>query len=160
MGDMVTAANSAEIKAAARAAGADRCIARLPHGYGNLLTNWFENGAELSLGEWQRIALARAFLRQAPIILLDEPTSAMDSWAEADWLERFRVLARGRTVLLISHRFSTAMHADTIHVMWEGRIVESGSHHQLLGLAGLYAQSWAAQMRDISLSPAAAGHRR
>jgi ATP-binding cassette subfamily B protein len=158
LGDIEGAANSAEIKAAARAAGADRCIARLPHGYGNLLGKWFENGAELSLGEWQPIALARAFLRQAPIILLDEPTCAMDSWAEADWLQRFRVLARGRTVLLISHRFTTAMHADTIHVMCEGRIVESGSHHQLLGLAGLYAQSWAAQMRDISLSPAAAGH--
>ena len=148
LGDLHAPATAAELEAAARAAGAEPCIAQLPRGYANLLGKWFENGAELSPGEWQRLALARAFLRQAPIILLDEPTSAMDSWAEADWLERFRTLARGRTVLLISHRFTTAMRADTIHVMCDGRIVESGNHEQLLQMAGLYAQSWAAQMRE------------
>jgi ATP-binding cassette, subfamily B, bacterial len=150
VGGREKAVTRAEIEAAAGSAGASECIARLPQQYQNLLGMWFEGGAELSVGEWQRIALARAFLRQAPILLLDEPTSAMDSWAEVDWLERFRVLARGHTVLIITHRFTTAMRADTIHVMTEGRIVESGTHDQLIALAGLYAQSWTAQMRNIS----------
>src|SRR5207249_2982311 len=114
-------------------------------GYETLLGKWFAGGVELSVGEWQRIALARAFLRQAPILLLDEPTSAMDSWAEADWLKRFRSFAAGRTVIVITHRFTTAMRADVIHVMTEGRIVESGSHDELLARRGSYAEAWALQ---------------
>ncbi len=136
------------IEEAARTAGAEDIVHRLPQRYDNPLGKWFVNGAELSVGEWQRIALARAFFRQAPIILLDEPTSAMDPWAEADWLDRFSRLAQGRTVLIITHRFTTAMHADVIHVMADGRIVESGSHAELLARGGDYAQSWAAQMRE------------
>ncbi len=136
------------IEEAAQAAGAEDIVHRLPQKYDNPLGKWFVNGAELSVGEWQRIALARAFFRQAHIILLDEPTSAMDPWAEADWLDRFSRLAQGRTVLIITHRFTTAMHADVIHVMAEGRIVESGSHAELLAQGGQYAQSWAAQMRE------------
>jgi ATP-binding cassette, subfamily B, bacterial len=103
---------------------------------------------ELSIGEWQRVALARAFLRRAPIIVLDEPTSAMDSWAEADWMSRFRALADGRTAIIITHRFTTAMQADVIHVLDDGRIIESGNHQELLARGGRYAQSWAAQMRN------------
>jgi ABC-type nitrate/sulfonate/bicarbonate transport system ATPase subunit len=87
-------------------------IHRLPNSYENLLGHWFDKGVELSVGEWQRLALARAFVRQAPIVILDEPTSAMDPWAEADWLRHFRELAAGRTALLITHRFTTAMLAD------------------------------------------------
>ena len=123
-------------------------VSRLPEKEQTLLGRWFAGGTELSVGEWQRIALARAFLRRAPIIILDEPTSALDPWAEADWLERFRELARGRTSIIITHRFTTAMHADVIHVMDRGRIVESGSHHRLLEQSGLYAESWS---RQISL---------
>ncbi len=136
-----------EVEDAARAAGADEPVGRLPQGYDTLLGKWFAGGMELSVGEWQRLALARAFLRQAPILLLDEPTSAMDSWAEADWHERFRQLAAGRTVLIITHRFTTAMRADIIHVMAEGRIAESGSHQELLARGGLYAQSWTTQRK-------------
>jgi ATP-binding cassette subfamily B protein len=143
-------AGRAEVEAAARAAGADEPVARLPGGYDTLLGKWFEGGTELSAGEWQRLALARAFLRQAPLLLLDEPTSAMDSWAEAEWHERFRRLAAGRTVLIITHRFTTAMRADIIHVMAGGRVVESGSHPELLARGGPYARSWAAQMRGES----------
>lgn len=135
------------VQEAARFAGADEPINRLPQGYNTQLGRWFKGGMELSVGEWQRIALGRAFLRHAPIIILDEPTSAMDPWAEADWLVRFRRMAAGRTAILITHRFTTAAFADVIHVMDEGRIVESGQHHALLEQAGPYAASWKEQMR-------------
>ena len=135
-----------EIQAAVEAAGAEEIVSRLADGYGSLLGRWFAGGTELSVGEWQRIALARAFLRHAPIIILDEPTSALDPWAEADWLERFRKLAVGRTAIVITHRFTTAMHADVIHVMESGRIVESGTHEDLLFQNGRYCESWKRQM--------------
>ena len=147
MGDLPAKPRLADIEAAARGAGAHEIIARLPRGYDTQLGKWFADGTELSAGEWQRIALARAFLRQAPIVVLDEPTSFMDSWAEAKWLARFRKLVEGRTAVIITHRFTTAMQADMIHVMDEGQIVESGSHAELLAQAGLYAQSWRAQMQ-------------
>ncbi|MBM2813157.1 MAG: Xenobiotic-transporting ATPase [Chloroflexi bacterium] len=146
LGDLTAQPSAAEIEAAARASGAAELIDRLPEGYDTLLGKWFVSGTELSVGEWQRIALARAFLRQAPLILLDEPTSAMDSWAEADWIKRFRSLAAGRTVIIITHRFTTAMRADVIHVMAEGQIDESGRHDELVALGGRYAQSWEGQM--------------
>jgi ATP-binding cassette subfamily B protein len=135
-----------EIEAAARAAGADRPITRLPDGYDTVLSKWF-GSTELSVGEWQRVALARAFLRQASIIVLDEPTSAMDSWAEAEWLARFHQLVVGRTTIIITHRFTTAMQADIIYVMDAGQVIESGSHETLLTLNGRYAQSWNTQMQ-------------
>jgi len=134
------------VRSAARVAGADDIVQGLPDGYDTLLGKWFANGTELSAGEWQRLALARAFFRQAPILLLDEPTSAMDPWAEAEWLESFLELAGGRTTLMITHRFTTAMRADVIHVMEQGCIVESGNHEELLRKGGRYATSWAAQM--------------
>ena len=134
------------IEAAAREAGADAPIRRLPDAYEAVLGKWF-GGAELSAGEWQRLALARAFLRQAEFIILDEPTSAMDSWAEADWLLRFRQLVAGRTALIITHRFTTALQADVIHVMDKGRIVESGSHEELLASQGSYEASWTRQLK-------------
>lgn len=148
-GDLKVDPSDAEIQNAIRAAGAEEIVARLPNKEQTLLGRWFAGGTELSVGEWQRIALARAFLRHAPIIILDEPTSALDPWAEADWLERFRKLAIGRTAIIITHRFTTAMHADVIHVMDRGRIVESGSHHRLLEQNGLYAESWTRQIMSI-----------
>ena len=145
-GDIDRSPDAGRIETAARASGADTPINRLPEGYDAMLGKWF-GGAELSGGEWQRLALARAFLRQAELIILDEPTSAMDSWAEADWLARFRSLVAGRTALIITHRFTTAMQADIIHVMDRGHIVESGTHRQLLDAEGRYATSWKQQMR-------------
>jgi ATP-binding cassette subfamily B protein len=141
-GDLQHQPNDREIEEAIHAAGATDSLARLPEGLATLLGKSFEMGTELSVGEWQRIALARAFLRKAPIILLDEPTSALDPWAESDWLERFRLLASSRTAVIITHRLTTAMHADVIYVMRDGRVVESGSHETLIKIAGLYAESW------------------
>jgi ATP-binding cassette, subfamily B, bacterial len=155
LGDIRAAADQQKIEAAARGSGAHEVIARLPQGYDTLLGRWFPNGTGLSGGEWQRMALARAFFRQSPFVILDEPTSFMDSWAEAEWLKRFRTLVQGRTALVITHRFTTAMQADVIHVMDQGRIVESGTHETLLAGDGPYAKSWMAQMQagsDLSHS--------
>jgi len=145
MGDISGKKDFAGLQGAAESAGATGFIERLPQSYETVLGKWF-GGAELSVGEWQRIALARAYFRQADIVVLDEPTSAMDSWSEVEWLARFRKLVEGRTALMITHRFTTAMHADIIHVMHEGRIVESGTHGELLAAEGLYAESWRAQV--------------
>lgn len=148
-GDLHAGHGRAEIEAAARASGADVPIARLSDGYDTVLSKWFGQ-TELSVGEWQRVALARAFLRRASIVVLDEPTSAMDSWAETEWMARLRQLVAGQTAIIITHRFTTAMQADVIYVMEAGRIVESGTHAELLALNGCYAQSWWAQMRVSS----------
>jgi len=148
LGDITTLFNPTEIEAAAKGAGIHEKITHLPQGYDSPLGKWFPGGSDLSGGEWQRLALARAFSRKAPLIILDEPTSAMDPWAEFDWLERFREMATGRTAIVITHRFTLAMRADIIHVMRAGRIVESGSHDELLSQKGLYAESWQTQMQS------------
>lgn len=140
------------IPVAAAQAGAEEVVHRLPLGYETPLGVWFAGGTDLSVGEWQRLALARAYLRRAPIMVLDEPTSAMDPWAEAEWFRSFRQLAEGRTVLLITHRFTTARFADHICVMDQGRVQESGSHESLLSLGGAYARSWRAQMTGFEAS--------
>lgn len=149
MGDLWRKPSAPEIEAAARSADAHELISNLPNGYDTQLGRAFADGEELSGGEWHRIATARAYLRKSPIIVLDEPTSMMDSWAEAEWFARFRELARRNTAVVITHRFSIAMRADIIHVMEDGRIVESGTHHELISINGLYARSWAAQMQAI-----------
>jgi ATP-binding cassette subfamily B protein len=145
-GDLQHQPTDREIDDAIEAAGAAGTLARLPEGRETFLGKSFGMGTELSVGEWQRIALARAFLRQAPILLLDEPTSALDPWAESNWLIRFRRLAQQRTAVIITHRLTTAMHADVIYVVQEGRVVESGAHEDLLALDGLYAESWERQI--------------
>jgi ATP-binding cassette subfamily B protein len=149
-GDLEYSPVDGEIKAAAQDAEVHDIIERLPREYNTVLGKWFASGTELSIGEWQRIALARAFFRKSQIVILDEPTSAMDSWAEAEWLARFRQLVKGQTAIIITHRFTTAMNADMIHVMDKGRIVESGKHADLIAESGLYAQSWSLQMEAAS----------
>ena len=148
LGNLGAAADNAAIEQAARTAAADEIIRRLPGGYDSLLGRFFPGGTELSGGEWQRIALARAFMRPADLMLLDEPTSAMDSWAETDWYERLRRHAQSRTVILATHRLTIAMRADLIHVISNGRIAESGNHDELLRSDGLYAKAWKAQVES------------
>ncbi len=139
-GDTTQRAENGRVVAAAQLSGADEVIARLPRGYETVLGKQFQDGAELSIGEWQKVALARAFMREAQIIVLDEPTSSLDARAEYEVFRKFRQLARGRTAVLISHRFSTVRMADRIYVLDGGRVVESGSHDELVQLGGTYAR--------------------
>ncbi|MBW4577471.1 MAG: ABC transporter ATP-binding protein/permease [Aphanothece sp. CMT-3BRIN-NPC111] len=136
-----------DITAAARSAGADQAIAKLPYNYDTTLGTQFEKGEELSIGEWQKVALARAFLRQAQIIILDEPTSALDAKAEYEVFEQFRQLTQGKTAIVISHRLSTVKLADRIFVLKNGKIIESGSHNELLQQRGTYAHLFEIQAR-------------
>jgi len=147
-GNVEAPLDPARIKAAAGLSGADEVISGLRQGYDTVLGKWFEHGDELSIGEWQKVALARAFLRNAQIIVLDEPTSALDARAEYAVFERFRRLAEGRTTILISHRLSTVKLAHRIYVLDDGRIVENGTHEQLIRAGGRYARLFETQARQ------------
>lgn len=147
MGD-IDKADQEGVVSAAHKAGANAIIEGLPQQYETLLGKRFEGGTDLSVGEWQRLALARSFLRKAPVVILDEPTSAMDPWAEAEWMYRFRKSSENNTIFLITHRLSTAMFADKIFLMEDGKIVESGNHDELLMLNGRYADSWFASKKQ------------
>lgn len=133
------------IEAAARHAGADRYLAALPDGYETILSPEYDGGRDLSVGQWQRVALARAFIRDAPLIILDEPTASLDPRAEHDLFSRIRTLYKGRTVLLISHRYNTVRDADHIYVLDQGRIIEHGNHDQLMTRGDVYAELFTLQ---------------
>ncbi len=133
---------------AAERAGAHGFLSGLPEGYETMLGREFAGGWDLSIGQWQRVALARAFFRDAPFVILDEPTAALDARAEADLFARLRELLEDRSVLLISHRFSSVRTANRIYVLDQGRVVEHGTHQELMALHGLYAELFTLQARQ------------
>jgi ATP-binding cassette subfamily B protein len=148
VGDELHFEDEARWREAAGKGRAADFIDELPRGYQTQLGKWFRDGQELSGGQWQKIALSRAFMRtQADVLVLDEPTAAMDARAEAEVFEHFRQLSKGRITILISHRFSTVRMADQIAVLERGRIIEQGSHAQLMALGGHYAQLFSLQAR-------------
>jgi ATP-binding cassette subfamily B protein len=138
------------IRAAARFAGVDDVLTGLTAGYDTMLGPEFEGGTDLSVGQWQRVALARAFFRDAPFVILDEPTAALDPRAEHELFRRIRELLVGRTVLLISHRFSSVRSADRIYVLAQGQVIEHGTHEQLIARDGLYAELFTLQAAAYS----------
>ncbi|WP_036565171.1 ABC transporter ATP-binding protein [Nocardioides halotolerans] len=144
------------VRAAATAAGADSKLEGLPHGYDTILSRMFTGGTDLSGGEWQRVALARSFYRDAPLLILDEPSSALDPRAEHELFATLRDALRDRTALFISHRFSTVRGADRIYVLHEGEIVEQGTHDELVSRDGRYAELFRLQSQlQIHGEPAA-----
>lgn len=144
LGNIDSPPDDAAVERAARVAGAEEFLRKLPRGVNTVLGRWFQDGAELSGGQWQRIATARALARDAEIVVLDEPTSSMDPWSEAQWTAGVREQLQGRTLVLITHRLTTAVRADWIVVMRDGVVVEQGSDEQLRKSKpdGLYAQAW------------------
>jgi ATP-binding cassette subfamily B protein len=147
-GAVEMAADRERIRAAARRAGILATLERLPRGLDTPLARQYEGGAELSGGQWQRVAIARSIFaieNGASILVLDEPTAALDVRAEAAFFEKFVDVTRGMTALLISHRFSSVRHADNIVVLAGGRIVEQGSHEELVAARGRYASLFALQ---------------
>ncbi|WP_306440699.1 ABC transporter ATP-binding protein [Actinomadura fibrosa] len=141
------------VLAAARAAGADEVVAGLARGYDTLLDRRFEGGAELSGGQWQRLAVARGFYRNAPLLICDEPTAALDARAEHLLFERIRTHADGRTVLLITHRLASVRFADRIYVLEHGRVTEQGDHDTLIAQKGLYAELYNLQAAAYGATP-------
>jgi ATP-binding cassette subfamily B protein len=145
VGRIEEAHNPFRIRAAAMKTFAEKVIQKLPKGYDQLLGKRFEGGVDLSGGEWQKIALARAYLRDAQLLILDEPTAALDARAEHEVFQRFAELTQGKMSLLISHRFSTVRMADRILVLQKGEIAEQGKHDQLLKDGGIYAEMFELQ---------------
>lgn len=139
------------ITKAACQSGAHDVISSLPYGYDTILGKIFDKGEEISIGEWQKVALARAFLRQSPILIMDEPTSSLDAKVEYEIFQQFHKLTEGRTAILISHRLSTVRMADKIFVMENGKISESGTHEELMEYQGLYATMFERQAQNYSL---------
>jgi len=156
VGDLAAIDDLERIREAAVHAGVAEVIERLPNGYETFLNRWLadgEAGAELSGGEWQKVAIARLFLRRAKLLILDEPTAALDARAESELYDHFVELMTGRTTLLISHRFTTVRVADRIAVLDGGSIREEGTHRELMALGGSYADLYRRQMRHLLQEP-------
>lgn len=145
IGDISRRADLDAITAAARTVHAHEFIAPLPDGYDTALSRLVAGGTDLSIGQWQRVALARAFFRDAPLVIMDEPTAALDAAAEARLFDSIREMSVDRSVLLISHRFSSVRSADRIYVLHLGRVVEVGTHDELMALGGRYATMFSLQ---------------
>jgi ATP-binding cassette subfamily B protein len=140
VGKIAARNDQARIERAAKRSQADEVIARLPGGYQQMIGKRFKNGIELSGGEWQKIAIARAYMREAAVLILDEPTAALDARSEFEVFQRFKELSAGKAAILISHRFSSVRMADRILVLAEGQIEAAGTHDELLAQSGRYSE--------------------
>ncbi len=147
LGDVEAVADDDAVMRAAAQAGADEFIEQLPEGYDNMLGRWFEGGRQLSGGQWQRLALARLYFRGGSVLIFDEPTAALDADAEFEVIETLRAHARERITIIVSHRFSTVRMAERIVVLERGKVIESGTHDELLELSGVYARMFLRQAR-------------
>jgi len=145
MGNIELSHDDGKIEQAAKWSGAHEVLEGLERGYDNVLGKLFDGGRELSLGEWQKIAIARAFLRDAPIMILDEPSSSLDVEAEAELFGQFNELTQGKAALIISHRLSTVRMADRLVILSDGKIAEEGSHDELMFEDGIYARLYRMQ---------------
>ena len=150
-GNLQERENQTRIESAAVDSGADRVIENLANGYQTRLGKMFKGGVELSGGQWQKIGMARAFMTDAPILILDEPTAALDAIAEFELFEKFRALTAGKMTFFVSHRFSTVQLADRIVVLENSRIVEIGSHQELMANNGLYAEMFNLQASSYTM---------
>jgi ATP-binding cassette subfamily B protein len=128
------------IEQAAKRSLADDVIAKLAGGYDQMIGKRFKNGVELSGGEWQKIAIARAYMRDAQVLILDEPTAALDARSEFEVFQRFKELSEGKTAILISHRFSSVRMADRILVLADGKVEAAGTHQELIAQSGRYSE--------------------
>lgn len=144
-GDLASLDDLDAIVEAARRAGADEFIDDLPAGYDTRLGRRFHRGHDLSIGQWQRLALARAFFRDAPLVIMDQPTASLDARAESELFHTMGELFHDRAVLLISHRFSSVRMADRIYVLQDGKIAQSGTHDDLMASGGLYSELFSLQ---------------
>ena len=147
VGNILQKENKPLIESAAALSLASDLVERLPAGYDQMLGKRFQEGIELSGGEWQKVALARAYMREAQVLILDEPTSALDARAEYEVFQRFAKLTMGKTAVLISHRFSTVRMADRILVLQYGELIESGTHEELIERKGKYAELFTLQAK-------------
>ena len=152
LGQVEAEKDEARLLEAARKGGADVVAAALPKGYDTPLGSWFDDSRQLSGGQWQKVALSRAFMRDAEVLILDEPTSALDPEREFEIFQQFRELTKGKTTILISHRFSTVRMADRILVIDDGQLVEVGTHAELLAMDGLYAKLFNMQAQGYNIA--------
>jgi ATP-binding cassette subfamily B protein len=151
LGDATRVEDHDHLVSSARAASADDFLAGLPRGYDTWLSPSYEGGTDLSVGQWQRVAMARALFRDAPVLVLDEPTSALDPSAERDLIVSTRSMFADKAVLVISHRFANVVDADRIHVLDDGRVIESGTHDELMSARGRYAEMYRLQAATFGL---------